>query len=409
MFTGLACVSPNVRTSKREIAIDKRFFRRYNATIDAMTGRSTACRPCPESPCIGERGRGARPEYIPEQRTEPSLAVGSAGRARYSAGNLFWTPQGRLRELAANQRWYRVFFALCPVGQGVFFMQRQTAEHRGTLCVFLAAVLYSIGGLCIKAIPWNALSINSARNMVALVVVGGYLLLTRHRPRISRGILLGAFSVCGTNVLYALANKLTTAANAIVLQFTAPVFVILLGILFWKKRPGRLDLAACALVLAGVVCFFVDSLEMGGTLGNLLALLSGLSYAGVFLLNDLPGADPISSVFWGDVISAIVGFPFLVQETAFTLTTLFSVVILGAFQVGLAYVLMCIGLRTTPAVTASLISGIEPVLNPILVAVFYGETVGTLAMVGAVIVVGGVLWYNTALARTAETRRDQQQ
>lgn len=284
-------------------------------------------------------------------------------------------------------------------------MQRQDSELRqrrlGTLYVFIAAVLYSIGGLCIKVIPWNGMSINSARNIVALMVVGGYLAISRHRPRFNRWIALGMVSVCGTNVLFSLANKLTTAANTIVLQFTAPIFVILLGILFWKKRPEKLDIAACVLVLLGVVCFFVESLEAGGMLGNVLALISGLTYAGVFLLNDLPDADPISSVFWGDTLSVVLGFPFLMQETEFTATAITSVIILGAFQVGLAYVLMCIGLRTTPAVTASLISGIEPVLNPILVAVFYHETIGPLSLVGAVIVVLSVVAYNVIRGRRA--------
>lgn len=281
-------------------------------------------------------------------------------------------------------------------------MQRQlmTVERRNTLFVFLAAVLYSLGGLCIKVIPWHGMSINGARNIVAVLVVGGYLLLTRHRLRWNRFIALGALCVCGTNILFSVANKLTTAANTIVLQFTAPIFVIVLGILFWKKKPQRLDLIACGVVLFGVVFFFVDSLEMGGMLGNALALLSGLSYAGVFLLNDMPDSDPICSVFWGDLCSVMVGLPFLLRETEFTTTALVSVFVLGAFQVGLAYILMCIGLKTTPAVTASLVSGIEPVLNPILVALFYGETIGPMAMVGAVIVVAGVVWYNVQKGRS---------
>lgn len=280
-------------------------------------------------------------------------------------------------------------------------MQRRmmTIEQRNTLFVFLAAVLYSIGGLCIKVIPWNGMSINGARNMVAVLVVGGYLLATKHKLRFNKFIALGALCVCGTNVLYSVANKLTTAANAIVLQFTAPIFVILLALLFWKKKPQKLDIIACAVVLAGVICFFVDGLEMGGMLGNIFALLSGLAYAGVFLLNDMPDSDPICSVFWGDVCSVLMGLPFLMQETEFTATALTSVFILGAFQVGLAYILMCIGLKTTPAVTASLVSGIEPILNPILVAVFYGEPVGIMALVGAVIVIGGVLGYNILKAK----------
>ena len=205
---------------------------------------------------------------------------------------------------------------------------------------------------------------------------------------------LGALSVFGTNALFSLANKLTTAANAIVLQFTVPIFVILFSALFFRKKPQKLDLAACAVVLGGILFFFLDSLEMGGGLGNFLALLSGVSYAGVFLMNDMPDSDAISSVFWGDVLSAVTGLPFLAHETEFTATAVFSLVILGAFQVGVAYVLLCIGLKTTPPVTASLISGIEPVLNPILVAIFYKEAIGAYAMVGAAIVIGGVVAYN---------------
>ena len=266
-------------------------------------------------------------------------------------------------------------------------------KRLGALCVFAAATLYSIGGLCIKVIPWNGLSINSGRNIVALMVIGLYLLLSRHRLRVNRWILLGGVCVCGTNVLFSVANKMTTAANVIVLQFTAPIFVILLAALFWHKRPQGLDITACVVVLLGVVCFFVDSLETGDMAGNTLALISGLTYAGVFLLRELPDSDPISSVFWGDVFSAVIGLPMLLQETEFTSVALTSLVVLGAFQVGLAYILLTIGLRTTPPVAASLISGIEPVLNPILVAIFYRETIGPLSLVGAVVVVGGIITY----------------
>jgi len=288
-----------------------------------------------------------------------------------------------------------MLFALCPIfGQGVLFMSKLTAQQKGTLCVFIASLLYSIGGLCIKYIPWNGLSINSARNMVALMVVGGYIFFAKRKLHFNRWILLGSFCVCGTNMLFSLANKMTTAANAIVLQFTAPVFVILLMLMVWKKKPGRLDLIACVLILFGVVFFFLDELSAGGLVGNILALMSGLTYAGVFLLNDLPNADPISSVFWGDTISVLVGLPFLLQETEFTPVALTSVVILGAFQVGLAYVLMCIGLKTTPAVTACLINGIEPVLSPIWVALAHGEIVGPMALIGCVIVVVSVIAYN---------------
>ena len=274
------------------------------------------------------------------------------------------------------------------------------SEHqRGTLCVFLAAVLYSIGGLCIKLIPWSGMAINGARTAIALVVIGLYLKVTHHKPRMNLWILVGAVSVCGTNILFSIANKLTTAANTIVLQFTAPIFVILFSIFLFGKKPQKLDLVACGMVLGGVLLFFVDSLSAGGMLGNVLALLSGISYAGVFLMNDMPESDAISSVFWGDIISAVVGLPFLGYETEFSFNIVIARIVLGIFQVGLAYILLTEGLKTTPPVTASLVSGIEPVLNPILVAVFYHEMIGPIALIGAMVVVGSVVLYNVILSR----------
>ena len=280
----------------------------------------------------------------------------------------------------------------------------ETKQRTGVLCVFLAAVLYSIGGLCIKVIPWNGISINGGRTAIALVVIGLFLAATHHPLRLNRWIFLGALCVFGTNILYSVANKLTTAANTIVLQFTAPIFVIVFSLLFWKKKPQKLDMAACAVVFGGVLFFFVDSLEMGGGLGNFLALLSGVSYAGVFLMNDMPESDALSSVFWGEVISAVTGLPFLLQETEFPLAAIISLVILGVFQVAAAYILLAIGLKTTPPVMASLVSGIEPVLNPILVAVFYKESMGVFALIGAAIVIVGVVGYNVIRAKqTAKT------
>ena len=275
----------------------------------------------------------------------------------------------------------------------------KTKQRTGVLCVFLAAVLYSIGWLCIKVIPWNGISINGGRTAIALVVIGLFLAATHHPLHLNRWIFLGALCVFGTNILYSVANKLTTAANTIVLQFTAPIFVIVFSLLFWKKKPQKLDLAACAVVFGGVLFFFVDSLEMGGGLGNFLALLSGVSYAGVFLMNDMPESDALSSVFWGEVISAVTGLPFLLQETEFPLAAIISLVILGVFQVAAAYILLAIGLKTTPPVMASLVSGIEPVLNPILVAVFYKEAMGVFALIGAAIVIVGVVGYNVIRAK----------
>ena len=272
------------------------------------------------------------------------------------------------------------------------------SARRGTLYVLIASVLFSLGGLFIKLIPWQPLSINGARNIISVFLIGTYLFVTKHKLVVSRGVLIGAFCMCATTTLYTAANKLTTAANAIVLQFTAPAFVILFMILFFGEKPTKNDIVTCVAVLAGVICFFVDGLGSGGMTGNLLALLSGAAYAGVFMLNTFPGADSLSSIFLGQVASAVIGLPSLLQETDFSAQPVAAIFGLGVFQLGLAYIFFSQGLDAVPPVTASLTTGIEPILNPIWVAIFYHEKVTALALVGAVIVVGAILIYNVRKA-----------
>ena len=267
-------------------------------------------------------------------------------------------------------------------------------SRAGALCVFLASVFFSIGGLCMKLIPWSALAINGARNLIGSAVIGLFLLATRRKIRLSVPVLIGALSTMSVTTTFALANKLTTAANAIVLQFTAPVFVILFMALIFRVRPKRRELLTCAAVFLGVCLFFVDGLQTGNLLGDLIAVLSGVCYAGVFMMNTAKKADAISSCFLGQLAAGVIFTPFCLRETDFSAPVLATVLILGVFQVGLAYLLLSIGIRRTGAVSASLITGLEPIMNPIWVALFYGERITPLAMLGAVIVVGAIVLYN---------------
>ena len=271
---------------------------------------------------------------------------------------------------------------------------------RSALFVFLASVCFSTGGLFIKLIPWSALAINGARNLVGAAVIGLYLLLTRRKVVFSRRVLTGALSMIGVTTLFALANKMTTAANAIVLQFTAPVFVILLMAVIYRQKPTRTDILTCFAVLLGVVLFFVDGIRMGNLPGNVIAVVSGICYAGVFMMNTGKGADAISSCFLGQLAAGIIFTPLCLQESDFSASVLSAVFALGVIQVGGAYILFSIGIRHTPPVTASLITGMEPILNPLLVAAFYGEAVSALSVVGSIIVVFSILAYNLQLARS---------
>ena len=269
---------------------------------------------------------------------------------------------------------------------------------RYAFCVFLASVCFSTGGLFIKLIPWSALAINGARNLIGAGVIGLYLLLTRRRIIFNRRVLIGAVSLAGVTTLFAVSNKLTTAANAIVLQFTAPVFVILFMAVLYKQKPGKADTLTCFAVLLGVVLFFVDGLQAGTLPGTIAAVLSGICYAGVFMMNTGKDADAISSCFIGQLAAGLIFTPLCIRETDFSTPVIAAILALGVIQVGGAYILFSIGIRHTPPVTASLITGMEPILNPLLVAVFYGERVSALSIAGSVIVVFSIIAYNVWLA-----------
>ena len=274
-----------------------------------------------------------------------------------------------------------------------------TVRNRSVLCVFLASMCFSTGGLFIKLVPWSPLAINGARNLIGAAVIGIYLLAARHRLVFSRRVFIGALSMIGVTTLFALANKMTTAANTIVLQFTAPVFVILFMAMIYRQKPGRLDVIICFLVLLGVVLFFVDGIRAGNLAGNIIAVLSGICYAGVFMMNTGKNADAISSCFLGQLAAGLLFTPLCFRETDFSLPVLLPVLALGVIQVGGAYILFSIGIRSTPPVTASLITGMEPIMNPLLVAAFYGETITALSVAGCVIVVFSILGYNLWLAK----------
>ena len=257
-----------------------------------------------------------------------------------------------------------------------------------------ASLCFSTGGLLLKLIPWNPLAINGIRNLIACTVIGAYILIQGHKIRFNLTVLAGAVSMAGVTTLFAAANKLTTAGNSIILQYTAPIWIVILMFLFFGKKPDRTAFASILIVLTGILCFFFEGLSTGKWLGDLLALLSGIFYAGVFMLNSFEKGDALSSVFFGQLSCGIFLSPMAVRETDFSLPVLAAVFVLGAVQVGLAYIFFTTGTKYTDPVTASIINALEPILNPILVAVFYKEMLGRLSLLGAAIVICGILYYN---------------
>ncbi len=265
-------------------------------------------------------------------------------------------------------------------------------KRKGPLCIIAASVFWSFGGLCIKLIPWGAMSIIGLRSLLAAVV---FIIFRRSfKLDISRGNVLAAICLSLTIIFFVLANKMTTAAAAILLQFSAPVFIILINLVCYKTRPRTSEAAAVLVTILGMLLFFADQLEPGGLFGNILAILSGFAFAGLFICNRRADVDPQQSALLGFLINATIGLPFVPFQITADPVAWGSVVFMGVFQVGLAYIFFSVGIKSTPALVACLITALEPVLNPVWVALFANETPGPFAIAGGCVIIVTVLVFN---------------
>lgn len=272
-----------------------------------------------------------------------------------------------------------------------------TTQHQTRIAliyVLLSALLFSTGGLLIKLCTWSAITINGTRSLVAGVFLLLALKHSGHAIVFNKKVALGACIASLMNYSFVIATKLTSAGNAIVLQFTQPVFIILFLWLVFKRKPSGKAMLTCAVMFGGIICFFFDQISLSGTIGNLFAIFSGATYAMVFLFKTVDGMDFESSMLFSFFLSFLVCIPSFMMETDYAAANWLWVVLLGVFQMGLAFYLLGKGLAHVSPVTASLTSTIEPILNPVLVAIFYGETLGVLAIIGAVVVLSASLAYN---------------
>jgi drug/metabolite transporter (DMT)-like permease len=122
-------------------------------------------------------------------------------------------------------------------------------HFRGPASVLAASLCFSTGGLLMKMVPWNPLAINGVRNVIAAAVIGLYILITRHRLKFNLTVLIGAVSMAGVTTLFSVANKLTTAGNTIILQYTAPIWIVILMFFIFGKKPDKTALTSVAIVI----------------------------------------------------------------------------------------------------------------------------------------------------------------
>ena len=265
----------------------------------------------------------------------------------------------------------------------------------GILMVLSTALFWSTAGILIKLMPWNPLVIGGWRGLAAALMIFAYMKLKRMPIVINRHSLLVGAAVAVTNLLFLAANKLTTAANAIVLQYTNPIFIVLFSALIFKKRFKRADYFAVLITVLGIALFFLDELTPGGMIGNILAIADGACLAFMYILTgESDEATRLSGIMTGAVMAFIVGAPFTaVFETPVSAQIILTIIAMGLLQLALPYIIYSAALKRCPPLACSLIGSIEIVLNPVWVLLLVGEKPGMWALIGgAVILVTITVW-----------------
>jgi DME family drug/metabolite transporter len=267
---------------------------------------------------------------------------------------------------------------------------------RARLLVLAAAVLFSSGGAAIKATSLTAWQVASFRSAIAAIAILCMLRGARRLP--DRATWLVGAVYAATMVLFVVANKLTTAANAIYLQGTAPLYILLVAPLVLREPVRRADLVFMGALALGLAAFFMGQEVATGTapnpaLGNLAALASGLTWAGTVMglrwlgrRSDDPRATQPSLVA-GNLIAAGAALPLALPVITFNTSDLVILLFLGVFQIGLAYVCLSSGISGVPALEASLLLLLEPVLNPVWAWLVHGEMPTGWALLGGAIIV----------------------
>lgn len=267
---------------------------------------------------------------------------------------------------------------------------------KGTLAMIVTALLWSMGGIFIKMIPWNPLAIAGLRGLIGGGVMYVYLRIRKIKPVINKDTIKIALSLAGVCSTFVAANKLTTAANAIVIQYCAPVYVLLYIAFVQKKKLRPLDIAVVPITILGVSLCFIGQMGNGHLAGDIVAVISGFFFAAMFIFSEgVPDQTRASGIMQGQFLTALIGLPVLfATRPAFTPQAIGGILILGIFQIGIAYVLYSIAIRSAPLLTCSLLAVLEPLLNPVWVFLFAGENPGIWSLVGGVIVVVVItLWY----------------
>ena len=273
-------------------------------------------------------------------------------------------------------------------------------RHKAIILAIVASALWSTGGMFVKLVDWNPVAISGTRSFAAGLV----LLLYIKKPKItkSKSQTLGSITYALTVLSFIIANKLTTSANAILLQYTAPIFVAMLGVWILKEKIHWYDLVAIFTVFLGMGLFFLSDVSTGNMIGNLLAIFCGFTLACTTIaLKSQKEDSALEITLFGNVLAFLVSAPFIFMNTP-DLRSLVIVIIMGVFQLGIPFIFYVHSMKHLTALEVILITVVEPLLNPLWVFIFTGEQPGIYPIIGGIIVITTVVLRSIYVSKKME-------
>jgi drug/metabolite transporter (DMT)-like permease len=274
-----------------------------------------------------------------------------------------------------------------------------TDRTRGTLFIAAAALLWSTGGIGIKAVADSPLKVTFYRSLfaaIALMLFLGRGVWGRRQWKSTPAFVIAIISYAACLTAFVIATKWTTAANAIFLQYAGVVWVLLLSPVVLREPMRARDVVAIAVAMSGMALFFVGRFETRGMAGNAMALVSSVFFAALILVLRREQRAAQAAVTWGNVACALAVLPFIARDLALTPRSFAVLAFLGIFQIAIAYVLFVRGLAYVTATQASLTGMLEPVSNPIWVFLFLGEKPSGFAIAGALVVLAAIAGHTLA-------------
>lgn len=279
---------------------------------------------------------------------------------------------------------------------------------KGLGALALCAMLWSTAGVLIKLVSWHPLAIAGFRSLTGFFVM---LAFYRRLPRFrfSWPLYVGALMNALTMLMFVSANKLTTSANAILLQYSSPFWTALFGVMFLKEKPKASDLVLAVLVLGAMALFFMGELSARGALGNLLAILSGVTFGLFFVCLKLhKGEHSGECVMLSHLMVFLIGLPFaFLSGPPAGASSYLGIALLGVFQIGISGILLSYGIKRAGALESMLTTSLEPVFNPVWVFLFAGEAPSPWAIGGgaAIILMVGLRPFMPALLARVRGKR----